>query len=171
MKIAIGCDHIVTDLKDYIKIFLESKGHIVIDKGTFDFERTHYPIFGRKVGLAVITKEADRGIVICGTGVGIINSATKIPGVRSILARNLFDVKYARQNLDINVLGIGGRIIGKGIIEELIDIFLKTPFINFKNEKLIKRINELNIDKLEKLKDNKIFDDLLCKWEEGYYHD
>lgn len=172
MKIAIGCDHIVTDIKDYVVEYLKNKGHEIIDMGTYDFVRTHYPIYGLKVGLQVYNKNVDRGIVICGTGVGIINSVTKVPSVRSVLARNIFDVKKARENLDINVLGMGGRIVGKGVIEEMIDVFLNTEYIETdEKNKLISIIDNYNVESIYKISKSNIFDEYILKWEEGFYID
>jgi galactose-6-phosphate isomerase len=171
MKISIGCDHIVTDIKNEVVKYLKEKGHEVFDEGTYDSERTHYPIYGRKVGVRLLNKEADFGIVICGTGVGISNAASKVPGVRLTLVRDVLTAKTAREKLNANVLGLGGRITGIGLMQNIIDEFLTAEYKAEKeNEKLIERINNLKKEN-EEIKKESFFDEFIEKWDSGYYHD
>ncbi|MBW4829235.1 MAG: galactose-6-phosphate isomerase subunit LacB [Clostridiaceae bacterium] len=171
MKISIGCDHIVTDIKNHIVKYLEDKGHEVIDNGTYDNVRTHYPIYGKKTAKKVVNKEADLGIVICGTGVGITTSANKIKGIRAALVRDVSTAKYAKEELNANVIGIGGRITGIGLMEEIIDTFISTKYKETEeNKELIKSIDDM-IEDGSYVNDEHLFDDLLEKWDKGYYHD
>ncbi len=171
MKIAVGCDHIVTEIKNDVVKYLEKKGIDVIDCGTYDKERTHYPIYGKRVGEKVASKEADYGIVLCGTGVGITNAANKIKGVRCFLTQDVSVVRYARRELNANVLGFGGRVSGMGVIEDLIDAFLETEYEETEERDLqIEKINAL-IQHDPAAGKTDLFDDLLEKWERGEYHD
>ncbi|TCI77776.1 galactose-6-phosphate isomerase subunit LacB [Exiguobacterium sp. SH0S1] len=171
MKIAIGCDHIVTDIKDTMVDYLKGLGHEVVDCGTYDSERTHYPIYGRRVAEKVVTGEVERGIVICGTGVGITTSANKVKGVRAPLVRDVTTAKMAREQLDANVLGIGGRITGLGLMENIVDVFLETPYIETKESKRTIEAIDALASESRGLEGDEIFDEFLEKWEAGCYVD
>ena len=171
MIISVGCDHIVTEVKDSVVEYLESKGQEVIDNGTYDKVRTHYPIYGKKTAEKVVNGEADLGIVICGTGVGITNSAAKIKGARVALVRDVETARYSKENLDINILGFGGRITGLGLMENIIDVFLETKFNpTEENIAMVEKLNNM-IEKDYANGDEHYFDEFMDKWDRGEYHD
>ncbi|ALV23522.1 hypothetical protein ASO20_02585 [Mycoplasma sp. (ex Biomphalaria glabrata)] len=165
MKLAIGCDHTVTGLKDEVVKYLKSRGHQVIDCGTYDLTRTHYPIYGRQVALLVAKKQVDQGIVICGTGVGISVSANKVKGIRCALVADVYTAIKAKEAYNANIIACGGRVIGIGSIINIVEEFLKAKY-QHQNSDLIalvdKQIKTLNDDP-------KLFDEIICNWEEGKY--
>jgi len=172
MKIALGCDHIVTDVKIKVSDYLKEKGYEVIDVGTYDFTRTHYPIFGKKVADLVTSNQADYGITLCGTGVGITTSAVKNKGARAVLVRDVTTAKYSREHLDANILGMGGKIVGLNLMFQIIDEFLNTPFSNNdEDKKIIEKIDNLIEVDTTSISAEQLFQDEIEKWKEGYYHD
>lgn len=142
MKVAIGSDHGGFDLKERIISYLTEKGYEMDDKGCFDKSSCDYPIYGRAVATAVAQKEADMGIVICTTGIGISMVANKVEGARCALCTNGLMAKMTRLHNDANVLALGANIVGPGLAEEIVDIFLTTPFSA--EEKHIRRVNMLD---------------------------
>lgn len=128
MKIALGCDHGGYELKEKVKSHLEKKGYKVLDLGCHSTESVNYPVYGKAVGEAVAKKEADYGVVICGTGIGISIAANKVKGVRAALCMNTTMARLTREHNDANVLAFGARMVGDVLALEMVDTFLTTAF-------------------------------------------
>ena len=128
MKIAIGADHAGYRLKDVIVPFLRQLGHDVVDVGWHSSASVDYPDYAVPVCDMVVQGEADRGILICGTGIGMSIAANKTPGIRCALVHDLFSAKATREHNDTNVLAMGERVIGPGLAEEIVKVWLDTPF-------------------------------------------
>ncbi|RUM58142.1 MAG: ribose 5-phosphate isomerase B [Persephonella sp.] len=143
MKVAIGSDHAGFEYKEMIKKYLEEKGFKVIDKGTYSNERTDYPIYAEKVAKAVVNGEADRGILICGTGIGMSITANKIKGVRAALCQNDFMAKMARKHNNSNILCLGQRVVGTDHALSIVDTFFSTEFEGGRHEQRITLITEI----------------------------
>ncbi|KIL36635.1 ribose 5-phosphate isomerase [Cohnella kolymensis] len=128
MKIAIGADHAGYRLKDQIVPMLKSLGHEVIDVGCDCADSVDYSDYSIPVCDQVVSGEAERGILICGTGIGMSIAANKIPGIRCALVHDMFSAKATREHNDTNVLAMGERVIGPGLAEEITRIWIETPF-------------------------------------------
>ena len=128
MKISLGCDHGGYALKEHIKAYLESKGHEVVDCGTYSTDSCDYPIFGEAAARKVQSGECERGIVICTTGIGISISANKVHGIRAALCGDCFSAEMCRRHNNANILAMGERVTGPGLAMKICDIFLDTPF-------------------------------------------
>ena len=114
MKLILGCDHGGFELKQSITQFLDEEGIAYADVGTHTPERCDYPVIAKKVAEAVASGEYDRGILLCGTGIGIGIAANKVHGIRAALCNDMFSAEYCRRHNDANILTMGGRIIGPG---------------------------------------------------------
>lgn len=137
--IAIGCDHGGFELKKEILAYLDGKGIAYKDFGCYSTESVDYPEYARKVGHAVADGICEKGILICGTGIGISIAANKIPGIRAALCTDCFCAQATREHNDANVLALGGRVVGPGLAVKIVETFLETPFSN--DERHIRRIN------------------------------
>lgn len=143
MKIAIGSDHGGYSLKESIKEELKKKGIQVKDFGTHSEESCDYPDFAEAVGEAVAKGDFERGIVICGTGIGISIAANKIPGIRCALVGDCFSARATREHNDANVLALGARVLGTGLALEIVNIWLGTEFQGERHQKRIDKISSL----------------------------
>ncbi len=129
MKIAIGCDHAGFPLKETVKETVKRLGHEVIDCGAFSPERTDYPDYANEVAKRVAGGEADRGILLCGSGVGVCITANKTKGIRACVCHDAYSARQAVEHDALNVLCLGARIIGTALAEELTKQFLKASFL------------------------------------------
>ncbi|MGR3742394.1 galactose-6-phosphate isomerase subunit LacB [Companilactobacillus sp. DQM5] len=170
--IAIGNDHIVTDVKIKVSDHLKSLGYQVIDEGTHDFSRTHYPIYGKRVAEDVADGRADLGIVLCGTGIGISTAADKNDGIRAAMVGDATQAKYAKEQLNANVLGFGGIVLGRDFIFDIVDSFLNAEYKpTEENKKIIEKIDNIAIPNPEQRDNEHFFDEENEKWARGVYHD
>lgn len=143
MKISLGSDHAGFELKEQIKTYLLNKGYEVIDEGPFSPERVDYPDYGAKVGRRVVSKEADFGIVCCGSAEGISIAANKIKGVRCGIGYNDEVSKLLRQHNDANVIAFAGRFMNIDEVLPRVDLFLNTPFEGGRHSQRVEKIKEL----------------------------
>ena len=140
MRIALGSDHAGFELKEFVKQVLAGRNEVVNDVGTHGTDSVDYADFGFQVGQLVSRGEADKGILVCGTGEGMNIVANKVKGVRAALVFDLYTATQSRRHLDANVLVLGGRIIGKGLAEEIVKVWLDTPFEGGRHQKRIDKI-------------------------------
>lgn len=143
MKIAIGNDHSAVEMKKEIQKYLEEKGYEVIDFGTNFLESCDYPVYGERVGRAVAAKEADLGIVICGTGVGISLAANKVKGIRACVCSEPYSAKLSRMHNHTNVLAFGARVIGTELAKMIVDQWLEAEEEGGRHEKRIEMLMEI----------------------------
>jgi ribose 5-phosphate isomerase B len=151
MKVVIGSDHAGYELKEQIKVVLEEKGCTIIDVGAESLASVDYPDFGIKAATLVARGEVDRGVLICGTGVGMSIIANKVKGVRASLIYDLYTAIQSRKHLDANILVLGGRVTGKDLAAEIVRAWLDTPFEGGRHQKRIEKIERYEKDYLKEL--------------------
>lgn len=143
MKIGIGSDHGGYELKEDIKELLDKLGIEYIDYGTDSLESVDYPDFGKKVAESVVAKEVDKGIVICGTGIGISIAANKVKGIRCALCGDVFSARMSIMHNNANMLALGARVIGIGLAHEIVEAWLKAEFEGGRHQRRITKIDEI----------------------------
>ena len=143
MKIAMGNDHAAVEMKQEIQKYLEEKGYEIINFGTDSHESCNYPEYGQAVGEAVVKGEADCGILICGTGVGISIAANKIQGVRAAVCSEPTTARLVREHNNANIIAFGARIVGMETAKSIVDAYLGAEFLGGRHQKRVDMIHEI----------------------------
>ncbi|WP_397571912.1 ribose 5-phosphate isomerase B [Schlesneria sp. T3-172] len=141
MRIALGCDHAGFPLKQRVASLIQAAGHQVIDCGTDSNCSVDYPDYARKVGETIIADQADRGILVCGSGVGVSVAANKIPGIRAAICHDTYSAHQGVEHDSMNVLCIGARIVGEEVATELVKAFMSAEFSS--DERHVRRLNKV----------------------------
>lgn len=144
MKIAVGADHAGFEAKEGLKAKLREWGHAVMDAGTDSADAVDYPDFAKEVAGKVASGEADLGLLVCGSGVGMSIAANKVAGVRAALCTSETLARLSRRHNDANVLCVGARITGPGVLEEMVRIFIQTPFEGGRHRRRVDKMNDLD---------------------------
>ena len=143
MKIAMGADHGGYSLKEIIKKHLVEAGHEVLDLGTHDTQSCNYPDYAAKVAYAVADKDADLGVLVCGTGIGMSIAANKVKGIRAAAVSDCFTAQATREHNDSNIICLGERIVGPGLAMRIVDTWLEASFQGGRHQTRVDMICEL----------------------------
>jgi len=143
-KIAIASDHGGFDLKKNVISSLQNKGLDIEDLGPSNTDSVDYPDYGIKIAHAILEQRVERGIVICGTGVGMSIVVNRFPGIRGTLCSDVYTAKMCREHNDSNILIMGGRVIGKDSALEIVEIWLKTNFEGGRHQRRLDKINKID---------------------------
>ena len=146
MRVAIGSDHAGYELKEFLKQGLLEAGYTVIDEGTDSEASVDYIDYAVKVARLVANGVVERGVLVCGTGIGMSITANKVRGVRAALAYDLYTAIQSRKHVDANVLVLGGRVTGKGLAAEMLKSWLETPFEGGRHAGRVEKIRRLEDD-------------------------
>ena len=143
MRIGIGNDHSAVGMKKEVMKFLQDLGYEVINYGTDSTESCDYPVYGEKVGRAVVAKEVDLGILICGTGVGISLAANKVKGVRAVVCSEPYSARLSRQHNNTNILAFGARVVGIELAKMIIEEWLNAEFEGGRHQRRVDMIMDI----------------------------
>lgn len=143
MRIGIGNDHSALELKAEIVELLKERGHEVVNYGTDSAESCDYPVYGERVGRAVAEGEVEKGILICGTGLGISLAANKVPGVRAAVCSDPYTAKMSRAHNDCNILAFGARVVGAELAKMIVEVWLDTEFEGGRHQRRVDLIMEV----------------------------
>lgn len=151
MKIVLACDHGGFQLKEELKAHLTKRGYHISDIGVYNTDSVDYPDYGKRAAEIVASGECDRGIIICGTGIGISIAANKVKGIRCALCTNEFMARMSRMHNNSNMLALGERVLGKGIAIEIADAWLSAEFEGGRHELRVSKLME--IEKTDRAED------------------
>ncbi len=140
MRLAAASDHAGFPLKNHLVAWLRARGHEVLDLGTHSAESADYPDFAHELARRIAAGEFERGLLVCGTGIGISIAANRHPGVRAARCLSEYDARMARAHNDANVLALGGRVTGAGLAEAILEAFLATPFEGGRHARRVQKI-------------------------------
>ena len=143
MKIAIGNDHVAVAMKNHIVKYLQDKGHEPVNFGTDSSERCDYPVYGKKVADAVASGACERGILICGTGIGISLAANKVKGIRAAVCSEAYSARLTRQHNNANIIAFGARVVGEATAEMIVDEFINTEYEGGRHQQRIDMITAI----------------------------
>lgn len=143
MRIGIGNDHSALDLKAEIVEYLKEQGHEVVDYGTNTTESCDYPVYGEMVGKAVANGEVEKGILICGTGLGISLAANKVPGIRAAVCSEPYTARMSRAHNDCNILAFGARVVGAELAKMIVEVWLNTEFEGGRHQRRVDMIMDV----------------------------
>lgn len=141
--IAIGCDHVAIELKEEIKKHLSEKGYEYKDFGCFSAERMDYPVIAEAVGKAVVSGECEKGLLFCGSGVGMSIAVNKVKGIRAVLCSEPYSAMMSRAHNDSNVLAMGARVVGPELAKMILDMWLSTEFEGGRHSKRVDMITQI----------------------------
>jgi ribose 5-phosphate isomerase B len=140
MRLAAASDHAGFPLKNHLAAWLRARGHEVLDLGTHSAESADYPDFAHELARRIAAGEVERGLLVCGTGIGISIAANRHPGVRAARCLSEYDARMARAHNDANVLALGERVTGAGLAEAILETFLATPFEGGRHARRVQKI-------------------------------
>lgn len=143
MRLAFGSDHAGLRLKDHLKGFAASQGHATEDLGTHAADSVDYPDFAAAVCLRLLEGGADRGVLVCGSGVGMSMAANRFRGIRAVLCNDLYVARFSRLHNDANVLCLPGRLIGEGLAEEILRVWLETAYEGGRHQRRVEKLDHI----------------------------
>jgi ribose 5-phosphate isomerase B len=144
MKIALGADHAGYRLKAELAEWLTEQGHELLDKGTFDEESCDYPLIAHEVAREVLDGRAERGILVCGTGLGMAMAANRFKGIRAVNCQGVFLAKMSRAHNDSNILTLGGRVVAQGLAVEIVQTWLHTTYEGGRHQRRLDQMDQLS---------------------------